>query len=554
MYGVRDDISLQNSAKDEVGIVAGHPKVIQFMANDLSKVAEDSARGGFFLVLGTAIATIIVAVTAILVGRLLGPELYGQYALAISLPELLFLVADLGINQSVIRFTANLNTRGETQRLIRIIRHAFLLKALVGTLLFVLSYSLADFSASSLFQRPELAFYIRIASISILFQVIFAVATSAFVGLDKTEYSALAMNVQAIAKTIISIALVLVGFGVAGAILGYAAGYVIAAFVSVLTLFLVLRKKQGNLGSQTSEDLRTLLHYATPLYISILLTGFIPLFQNVMLANFTTDADIGNFKAAMNFATLITVLSVPITAALLPAFSKVDPRSLKTKTLFKLANKYTALLIIPATVLVIAFSDVVVRIIYGLAYQSASLFLATYCLVYFLVGLGYLTFTSFYNGIGETKITLKISLITFIVLALLSPLLTRTYHALGLVIAFLIANGLGIIYAFYKARKAFGLEFEFRPLSKIYLIAAIASLPSFLMLRFGFLSQVASFVIGTIVYLFIYLTLIPLGKVVTFDELQMVRDVTEKIRSLRLISKPIIGYAQKLARARWRIP
>ena len=46
------------------------------MEYDLEKVAEDSARGSFFLISGTALSTVIMAVSSILIGRFLGPELY----------------------------------------------------------------------------------------------------------------------------------------------------------------------------------------------------------------------------------------------------------------------------------------------------------------------------------------------------------------------------------------------------------------------------------------------------------------------------------------------
>jgi len=57
------------------------------MTDELAKVAEDSARGGFLLISGTALATVIMAIASILIGRLLGPELYGQYTLAIVVPN-----------------------------------------------------------------------------------------------------------------------------------------------------------------------------------------------------------------------------------------------------------------------------------------------------------------------------------------------------------------------------------------------------------------------------------------------------------------------------------
>ena len=207
------------------------------MADELVRIAEDSVRGSFFLISGTAVSTVIMAIASILIARFLGPELYGQYTLALVIPSLLFLFTDLGINQGIIKFTATLRARGESNRLARIVKYGMLLKVSVGIAIFLINYTLADWFAVTFLQRPDLVFYIRIASTSVVFQVIFTTATSAFVGFDKAEYNAITSNIQAIAKTVISIALVIVGFSVAGALLGYVAGYMIAAVAGSALLF-----------------------------------------------------------------------------------------------------------------------------------------------------------------------------------------------------------------------------------------------------------------------------------------------------------------------------
>jgi len=517
------------------------------MADELIQVAEDSARGGFFLISGTALATVIMAIASILIGRFLGPELYGQYTLALVVPQLLFLFTDLGINQGIIKFTASLRSKGETNRITKIIKHGLILRASTGIAISIINYAFAELFASLFLQRPELALYIKIASISVLFQVIFTTATSAFIGLDKTEYNALTANIQATAKAIISIALVLLGFSVAGAIIGYVAGYVVAAIASISILLLIIHEKQSNQNQNSiSDDMKTLVRYGAPLYISLLLSGFIPLYQNVMLAIFTADADIGNYKAATNFIALMAILAVPITTALLPAFSKLNSSTnQKIKTFYKLANKYTAMIIIPITFLLIIFSKEIVQIIYGYTYESAPLFLTTYCLLYFLVGLGYLVLPSLYNGLGETKTTLKMSLITFLMLAVLSPIFTKTYSVQGLIVAFLIASTAGTIYGLYIARKDFQIEFDTN-IFRIYLNSAISSIPPLLMLHFTQLPELLNITIGGLVYLFIYATLTPLTKTVTHSELQTAARIAQKIRPLALIAKPILTYQQRL--------
>lgn len=54
-------------------------------------------------------ATAIMAVAAIFVGRFLGPDLYGEHNLVILVPQLLLLFSDLGIIDEMTRFAASLS-------------------------------------------------------------------------------------------------------------------------------------------------------------------------------------------------------------------------------------------------------------------------------------------------------------------------------------------------------------------------------------------------------------------------------------------------------------
>jgi O-antigen/teichoic acid export membrane protein len=244
---------------------------------------------------------------------------------------------------------------------------------------------------------------------------------------------------------------------------------------------------------------------------------------------------------------LMSILTVPITTTLLPAFSKItSSTNQKIKEFYKIANKYTAMIIIPLTLLIIIFSKEIVEIIYGSTFQSASIFLAIYCLLYFSVGIGYLVLPSLYNGLGQTKTTLKMSLITFFVLAVLSPPLTKTYSVPGLILAFIAASTTGTTYGLYHAVRNLKIELNMKTQLKIYLNSAISSIPPLLILNLTQLPKILNVALGGLLYLFTYLTLTPLTKTVTLPELKQTITITQKIPSLETIAKPIITYQQRL--------
>jgi len=327
------------------------------------------------------------------------------------------------------------------------------------------------------------------------------------------------------------------------------AGYIIAGVSCSSILLLILRKSAKNSDDNIdfTQTSKTLISYGIPLYLSAILGGLVVPYQNFILAIFTTNVDIGNLKAASNFYALITVVSAPITTALFPAFSKLDSTvNDKITTFFKFANKYTTILIIPIATLLIIYSKEIIQIIYGSTYQTAALFLSIHCLLYFLVGLGFLSLTSLFNGLGKTRITLKISLIALLTVLTLSPILAMAYGVPGVIAAGISAVAASTCYGMYIAKRSFKIQFDTKSLAKIYLIAIASTVPSLLLLQISPLSSLANVIIGGMLYLAIYVTLTPIAGVVNNSELKTLAEIAQKIKFLAPIIKPLISYQEKI--------
>jgi O-antigen/teichoic acid export membrane protein len=194
---------------------------------------------------------------------------------------------------------------------------------------------------------------------------------------------------------------------------------------------------------------------------------------------------------------------------------------------------------------IIVFSKEIVQIIYP-KFQTAALFLSTYSVLYLLVGIGYLTLTSFFNGLGETRITLRITVIAFAILVPLSPFLATFYGVLGVIIALLVANTAGAVYGMYVALTRFHIRFDMSALIKIYVAAAVSALPPMLLLQVSPLSQLFNVIAGGLIYIAIYLTLAPLIGIVTKPELSMISHVAQRIKPLAPAIKPLLRYQERI--------
>jgi O-antigen/teichoic acid export membrane protein len=454
------------------------------------------------------------------------------------------------MNAGFTKFVASLRKSGEDTRAAAIISHGLLFRIGIGLVVSVISIVFANYWAL-LINRPDLTFYVQIAAVSLIFQVVFSTVNSAFVGLDQSQYYALTSNVQSILRTVSQIALVVLGFGITGALIGFIGGFVVAAIFGFALLFFKFLKPNKLKSTRVvqknySSSLKLLSRYGMPVYVSVVLVGFFPLYQQLVLAFFASDAAIGNFRAAYNFAMLLTIFLTAISTALLPAFSKLEASPELVSTFFKRANKYTTLIILPITILVVLFSAPIVEFLYGSVYTSAPLFLSLSCLLYLLVGMGYLTLTSVFNGLSKTRLTLNVTLVNFVVLIVLSPILAVSFGVVGVIVAYLIAGLISSLYAARIAVRQLKISFDVKPLVRIYLVALISCFPSLILLFFTHLSSLIVLFFGILSYFAIFITLMPLLHVVNKVELHELDRITGRIPLLKFIGKPLFKYQKKL--------
>lgn len=152
------------------------------MSNKLIEIAEDSARGGFFLFTGNALSLIILAIGSIIVARLLGPDNYGLYSLSLVVPSILAGFTDFGISYALTRFSAKFRAESKSDLVASILKSGLLFKLIIGILMSLICFIFSDTFATYILNRSGMSFLVRIASFMILFQTIFTALNSSFIG------------------------------------------------------------------------------------------------------------------------------------------------------------------------------------------------------------------------------------------------------------------------------------------------------------------------------------------------------------------------------------
>jgi O-antigen/teichoic acid export membrane protein len=254
------------------------------------------------------------------------------------------------------------------------------------------------------------------------------------------------------------------------------------------------------------------------------------------MAVYISNAIIGNYKIATNFAVLLTFFTTPILTVLFPAFSKLDPRSEKNllKTVFTSSVKYTVLLVVPATLAMIVLSKPLIATLYGNKWPSAPLFLSL-SVVYNLLSLfGWRSMGSLLPAVGETKLVMKLNLLTLLLSIPLAFLLVPSLGIIGIIIG---VSGSALPSTFiglYIIWKRYGVKADFRSSAKILLASALASLVVFLFLTFFTAANWVLIVGGSILFLTVYLISAPLVGAVNQTDVNNLRAM---FSGLGIISK-----------------
>ena len=524
-------------------------------------MAKTSVKGGFHLLWGLTTSTIITSIGIIFLARLLSPSDFGLYTIVLTIPNLIQLFRDWGTSYATVKFSAKYNSENNQSKIKEIIFSGLIFQALFSIALTLVTFLASDFLATNLFQRPDIRPLIQIVSLSLLSSSLVSlvqtkagtstsVAQAAFIGLEKTEFNSLTLLILSIFRTGLTSLFVIMGLSSFGAVVGYTLSLLLAGMTSLFLIWLIYRDlpKKPIREINIVENLKDMFHYGFPLSLVSILRGFLLQFYLIVLAIFTTDAMIGNYSVATNFVVLITFIAIPVTTMLFPAFSKLDPEKDKKdlSNVFRFSVKYGAFLVVPVALLVICLSQPAVFVLFGDQYTSSPLFLSLLAITYLYSAFGSLSINNLLNGIGETKMNFKLTLLMAMIGFPLGFILISVYGVIGLILILLVVEVPSLIIGLYWIRKRYGLTIDLFSSAKILVSSAIASSLTYVTItHLGFASWI-TLIVGVIFFVPLYLVCTLLTKTINLDDVNALSDMTKSLGSLHKLVILLLDFYKKI--------
>ena len=506
-----------------------------------TEMARVSARGGFHLLWGLVISTLISAVGTIFIARILGSDNMGLYYIAVGAPALISTFRDLGISAAMVKYLAQFNSQNDVAKIRSIFISGLTFEIIIGIALSIISIVLSQFLAE-LFGRPALVQLIQIASLFVLTSALVNAATAAFTGMEKMHLNSIMIVVQSIVKTALILTFVILGFGTLGAVTGFSIGVLIAGATGVLliyTMYQSLPKPTDN-KLELLKTIKNMLKYGLPLSIGVILTGFLTQFYNYIMYIFVTDNSlIGNYSVALNFVVLITFFATPVTTMLFPAFSKLDAHEDKEllKDVFQYSVKYAALIVVPITAMVMSLAQPAINTIFEGTYLQAPLYLALLSVIYLFSAIGSLSTSNLINGQGYTKYNSKLTMLTVAIGFPLSFILISQFGIIGLIVTTIIVGLPSYILSLRFIKRKFGVSIDWASSTKIVFSSTAAGALTYATILLLPFNSPIKLVIGLIIFVIAFVIIAVITRTLTKSDLGNIREIGNSLGPLR---KPLI--------------
>jgi O-antigen/teichoic acid export membrane protein len=293
-----------------------------------------------------------------------------------------------------------------------------------------------------------------------------------------------------------------------------------------------------------------MLNYGLPLSIASIISTFQGQFYVFILPIFAAPDLMGNYGIASTFVVLITFFATPVSTMLFPAFSKLDPQKDREtlKNVFQFSVKYASLLVVPAATIVMTLSSPGISVLFP-QYTEAPLFLALLTIQYYLyAALGNPSVRSLINGQGQTRFSLKLSIIDFAITFPLGILLISQFGILGIIVATLIAGAPSLIIALRWTNKHYGVTVDWSSSARILLSGAIASATTYALTMLIKSNWVALFV-GATAFLLIFTITIIYSHAINRSDISQIRESITALGPLGRIANLVLNIVERLMTA-----
>jgi O-antigen/teichoic acid export membrane protein len=467
---------------------------------------------GFILVFViNIIAAFLGYLIRIIMARNLTVAEYGLFFAISTLISFLGVFIGLGTGDALVRYIPEFLVREKHDK----IKNAVMMVSLItlGNLIIlgVLLFALSDFLAKNYFKNalaaPVLVLFIAIM-FGLSFKNLMRYFYQAFQNMKLYSFMYLAENA-------LLLVLLLGLFAFRKNIFSAAYAH-IAAYFLVLLIFSFFVSKVFNFFKRRAflekSLLKKLFKFGIPIVVSSIGGVIIIYTDTLVLTFFRSLEEVGIYNVVVPTAMILQFFATSIATVIFPMVSELWTRKNKQYLAFglKMLYQYAFVLIIPAALLFLSFSQIVLRLMFGEQYVTGALTMQILIIAIVFLGLHTITSTIL-CGIGKPVISTKILFEGALINLVLNILLIPSLGMLGAAINSLIAYAYIAIRCMLKLKHFIKVEIPWNNWLKtliagILMLGLIFLIKKFIMLN-PYMEAIVCIIAGGLFYLALSLIL-----------------------------------------------
>ncbi len=321
------------------------------------------------------------------VGKTLGPKEYGTFGALLSIVYIIVMPL-MAIQTTLSKYVAELSVKSDKLELRYLFFRSLKKIGIFGLIVSVLF--LAFSPALSSFLKINLVSPLIILGSSIVFAFLVSVIRGFLQGLQKFKLLGLTFLIESLSKIFLGIPLIILGFGVNGAIGGFALSF----FLPLLVLVYFAKRGFFKGGSKKFNTMQ-IYRYSFPVLIMLLVLTGLYSWDVILVKRFFDPISAGQYAALSLFGKIIFFATLSISMVMFPKILELNSENRNTITLLIKSILIALFLGLSVSLLYFLIPNFIITMLFGEEFLVISPFLWVFGMIMTIFSICYLI--SFYN-------------------------------------------------------------------------------------------------------------------------------------------------------------
>ncbi len=507
--------------------------------SEVRDLGSKAMRSGSFFVSSKVISAIITLLLLVFLARELMPADYGIYTIVVAFYTLLGMGGNFGMGTALRKKLSERNISKDKKR--ELVQNGLAIAGIISLAIAIAGIILSGAIVNDIYHNPAMLYPIIVASVCVLLSVLFNLSVAILVGLGSNRHSSIGNIVYAVSQAILVVGLVLLGYGILGAITGLAISLAIGFIYCIIRITHITGAFLPRIEKSISKELTG---FSMPIVTSNIAISGTTSLAILLLGVFAASTVVGSYGAAYKLGRFFELIMTSMTFVILPAFSYALSSSSINKRIGSIYNNslyYAFIVLMPLLAYGVSTAKPLTHLLFGSSYVGAPFYFA-----FISIGIVISLIGSFAGnliiGNGNVKKFMRYQLVVVASEVIMLVVLVPYAKALGALIAvFAIGPVIMDILYIMALKSQFNISIEWNRLSRL----ALSSILLFIIMyaiTIAIHYSIIAVVINIALMLLLYPPALAFTRAIRKKDLDFIGESMSRAKQLRRISSMIISY------------